>query len=142
MKSTRRSEVFGILHGHMNSGFGSFVSNFGYSARYNAADFARVLAARLECQPQNDVGDGLYERFTATNAILNQFIKMGGRATPQLDKALETYKAILADIVDMVFFSISQGHIISTTQYFVVYVHMVGVQLFSTYVLSTNIQPI
>jgi len=120
----------------MNSGFGSFVSNFGYSARYNAADFARVLALRLESQSNDGVLEGLYERFTATNAILGQFTKMGGRATPQLDTALETYKKVLADIVDMVFFSISQGHIISTTKYFVVYVHMVN---FRFYPLSTQV---
>jgi hypothetical protein len=130
MNLQRRGEVLDILRDYMKSCFGSFTAHFGYSAKYNAADFSRVLAVRLESPSPNAPQESLYGRFVAANSILKQFLKMGGRATPKLQTAVDVYKSTLREVVQMVFFSISQGHVIHAPRYFLVYVHKVRCLLF------------
>jgi hypothetical protein len=47
----RKGELFDIIHGHVDAGFGTFTSHLGYDQSYTAIDFARVLALHLECRP-------------------------------------------------------------------------------------------
>lgn len=91
---------------------------------YNFRDFARILSHRLETQTRKEA---LYARFFGTTALMQQFLKTGsgGKAT-KIAKALEQYKIALKAIVNLVFSSLNQGHIIGATKYLLINVPKVG----------------
>lgn len=64
--------------------------------------------------------DSLYKRFSSTVSLMQQFLSVGSGKSVTINRAFEKYKFMLKEVVLHVFANLNQGHIISTTKYFLI----------------------
>lgn len=98
----------------MNSNFATFFSHKGYARGFSSADFARVIALKLQF---SDPIKSHTELFTHSLKFLRDFTEQDGGTSAHMLDALRHYKTALSSLTQLVYDSILQKHFIQTESF-------------------------
>ncbi|KAK0420614.1 hypothetical protein QR680_014793 [Steinernema hermaphroditum] len=127
MDRERRNEVFNILyedqHSEHNIQFSTFTAQFDYNKPYNAVDFARALAVRLEYGQRGPLHEPIDDRFRAAASVLDRF--MNGKGSDEMAQIVESAKEQLKATVDLAIQTVKQQNVTPSGGFILVRVNTV-----------------